>query len=117
MAEEHGNPERRLSERLRELEALLERRSDATPERHTANVPVLDEVVEPGADEPDPAASLPPDIAVLAERLEEKFSLELDEIIGILKGNLRANIAEELLAQIEQAQHGHSSSDGNTGEE
>lgn len=116
MAENDGHSEQRLSERLRELESLLETRSGTATQR-PANVPVLDEVVEPGADEPDPVAVLPEDIAALAERLEEKFSLELDEIIGILKGNLRANIAEELLAQLEQANQERSRPDTDTGEE
>jgi|GEM_PF-4075819 len=110
MAENGGNSERHLSEQLRELESLLEQRSGAAPGSRSANVPVLDDVVEPGPDEPDPVTALPPDIAALARRLEEKFALELDEIIGILKGNLRANIAEELLAQL--ADHDHRGPEG-----
>jgi hypothetical protein len=98
-----NNPDPQLAEKIRELEALLDARdkppAGAAP-RTAANIPVLDEVVapanEPGGEKPDLNAPLPPDIAILAGRLEQKFSMELDEILRILKGNLKDSIAREL---------------------
>ena len=61
------------------------------------------------------AAPLPPDIASLAERLEQKFSMELDEILRILKGNLKANIVEELLSHLQRTDDSQGETDEGAG--
>lgn len=108
MSHDNGNnTDRQLAEKIRELEALLDARdnpSTAAAPRRDANIPVLDEVVAPAdeSDEEKPGhnAPLPQDIAMLAQRLEQKFSMELDEILRILKGNLKDSIAKELRSHL-----------------
>jgi hypothetical protein len=108
MSRDNGNnPDPQLAEKIRELEALLDARdnsSNAAAPRRDANIPVLDEVVAP-ADEPDEGnpghnTPLPQEIAILAQRLEQKFSMELDEILRVLKGNLKDSIARELRSHL-----------------
>ena len=110
MPDDDANPDRKLTEKIRELESLLEAR-DKTPRRpaagRPANIPILDEVVEPAPKEAG-SGSLPTDISDLAERLEEKFAMELDQIIRILKGNLKTSIARELRARLSERDEGGS---------
>jgi len=101
------NPDRQLAEKIRELEALLDARdnpSTAAAPGRAANIPVLDEVVAPAEEsddeKPGHVAPLPQDVAILAQRLEQKFSMELDDILRILKGNLKDSIARELRAHL-----------------
>ena len=101
------NTNRQLAEKIRELEALLDARdkpaAGAAPGR-AANIPVLDEVVapadEPDTETPDGNAPLPQEVEVLAERLEQKFSMELVEILRLLRGNLKGSIARELRSHL-----------------
>ena len=111
-----------LSRRIEELESLLaEKRIQQQSEPGRApNIPILDDVVsaEDYRDEM-PHAEMPsgPEITRLADRLEEKFSMELDETVRILKSNLKANIIEELRAQLRQGSDRTNQADVDTSEE
>jgi hypothetical protein len=98
MPDDTKKPDRQLTEKIRELESLLAAQ-EKPPSRpapgRPSDIPILDEVVEPAPDEAG-SEPLPRDITALAERLEEKFAMELDQIIRLLKGNLKANIMDEL---------------------
>lgn len=97
----------KLSHRIEELESLLgEQRLQQGPDselpRRLSNIPILDEVVTPEDfpdEEPAPSRPSEQEIAELVEKLETQFSRELDEMVGVLKSNLKANITEELLLQ------------------
>lgn len=98
MPDDAKKPDPQLTEKIHELESLLaarEKSPNRSAQGRPANIPILDEVVEPAPDEAG-SEPMPPDINTLAERLEEKFAMELDEIIRLLKGNLKANIMDEL---------------------
>lgn len=109
MPDDNGNENANLARRIEELEALLaEQRVDAdsgeTPHR-AANIPILDDVVTPEDYRETETAQQPPSdekITELAERLEQKFSMELDETVHILKSNLRQSILRELNEQMQK---------------
>lgn len=100
MTDKPGREKAALTDRLNELETLLGE-GGASPGQEAARqpVPILDELVDP--EEYDEAAGAgPPEIEErledIAERLERKLSAELDEIVTILKGNLKESILSEL---------------------
>ncbi len=122
MPDDRSNTDGNLSRRIEELESLLAEkriRQQSEPGR-APNIPILDDVVtaEDYRDEM-PHAETPsgPEITRLADRLEEKFSMELDETVRILKNNLKANIIEELRAQLQQEGNSRSKADIDTSEE
>lgn len=98
-----------LARRIEELEALLAEQRVNTdggeaPQR-AANIPILDEVVTPEDYRETGTTQQPPsdeNIAELAKRLEQKFSMELDETVHILKSNLRQSILRELNEQMQE---------------
>lgn len=111
MAEETGK-QSELTEKIDELEALLiEHRepADPGPSRvvHTASgIPILEDLFE--HDEPDDYPELPFDddeeddeptherLEQIAGDLEQKLTHELDEIVNLLKVNMRESILNEL---------------------
>ena len=95
-----------LREKLEELEALLDSgRIDSGARKIT--VPVLDELVTEAdfrdADdaryEVDDVEQIEEEIVQLAEKLEHRLGDELDQLVGLLKGNLKNSIVEELRRQ------------------
>ncbi|MEX2524602.1 MAG: hypothetical protein WD750_06565 [Gammaproteobacteria bacterium] len=104
------NENANLARRIEELEALLaeqrvETQGGEAPVYRAANIPILDDVVSP-EDYPDtetiqPQPASDEKIAELAQRLEQKFSTELDETVHILKNNLRQSILRELNQQMQ----------------
>ena len=111
MAEETGK-QSELTEKIDELEALLiEHRepADPGPSRvvHTASgIPILEDLFE--QDESDDYPELPFDdnedddeptherLEQIAGDLEQKLTHELDEIVNLLKVNMRESILNEL---------------------
>ncbi len=110
-----ADPEKKpseLTEKIDELEALLiEHRepADPGPSRvvHTASgIPILEDLFE--QDEPEDYPDLPFDddeeddeptherLEQIAGELEQKLTHELDEIVGLLKVNMRESILNEL---------------------
>ena len=91
-----------LGEKLEELESLLD--ADKVEKKASRiEVPVLDELVTEAdfiehEDEND-IEQIEAQISDLAEKLEHKFSGELDQLVGLLKNNLRNSIEEELRNQ------------------
>lgn len=102
-----------LTSKLDELESLLDEQE--TPammdfgylQRKSPGIPILDEVITDEYYE-DPDLELenqePEDIRLhlsdIAERLEQKLSSELDEIVSILKGTLKESIMSELQTRL-----------------
>lgn len=109
MPDENGNENANLARRIEELEALLaEQRVEADggeARQRAANIPILDDVVTPEDYRETGTAQQPPSdekIAELAERLEQRFSMELNETVRILKSNLRQSILRELNEQMQE---------------
>ena len=95
-----------LNEKIQELESLLEQQESDTIEFRD-NIPVLDELVTEAdyldMDDDGIAGEFTgysENIPELAQKLEEKFSAELDQVVELLKGNLKNSIMEELRHQI-----------------
>lgn len=94
-----GDP---LKQTLEELESLLDR-DDINSQPNRIEVPVLDELIDEadfieGSDENNIEA-IEEQIVELAEKLEHKFSGELDQLVDLLKSNLKHSIIEELRQQ------------------
>lgn len=112
MPDDHSDHDGNLSRRIEELESLLAQQrlnADGTgeePPQRPANIPILDEVVTPGdyleGEGAGPETAAVRDLNELADRLEKKFSRELDETVRILKNNLRDSILRELDEQLEE---------------
>ena len=115
MPEDNTGPERHLTSSLEELDSLLEEQEDSLdPEQERRQlkspaIPVLDDLVTasyPEDDDPDfdpqEDGNIRPYLSDLAERLEHKLSMELDEIVSILKGNLKESIMTELQTQMHE---------------
>lgn len=104
-----------LVERIAELEALLLAQREATlaavQSAQADGVPILDELI--GDEEEDFYPELPlfedededeidqdmvadPRIAQIADELEQKLTRELDDIVNLLKTNMRESIINEL---------------------
>lgn len=99
-----------LTDKIEELESLLDQQESATdpvPEEQPA-IPVLDELVtaedyqEIEEVPPEQAAHSGGDIDDLAQKLEQKLSLELDQVVHLLKGNLKNSIMEELRTELKE---------------
>ena len=91
-----------LKEKLEELEALLDR-EDAGYTPNRIEVPVLDELVTEadliGGEDENDIEKIEEQIVDLAEKLEHSFSGELDQLVELLKSNLRDSIIRELRHQ------------------
>ena len=91
-----------LSEKLEELESLLENESNAEL-ASKITVPVLDDLVTEAdfinTEDEYNIEDVEQQISQLAEKLEHKFSGELDQLVRLLKDNLKNSIVEELRQQ------------------
>ena len=103
-----NKPRDPLKEKLEELESLIDKEDNDT-EPNRIEVPVLDELVDESdfvehADENN-VEEIEEQIVELAEKLEDKFSGELDQLVNLLKSNMKNSIIEELRQQanLEQA--------------
>ena len=118
MPENRISSDGHLTTQLDELDSLLARQ-ETNPgpgagfrQFKSPAIPVLDDLVldETGEyDDPDfgdqGMEEIRPYLSKLADRLEHKLSMELDEIVNILKGNLKESIMAELTTQLhEQAE-------------
>ncbi len=107
------NPRDPLKEKLEELESLIDK-EDAGTEPNRIEVPVLDELVDEAdfvehADENN-VEEIEEQIVELAEKLEDKFSGELDQLVNLLKSNMKNSIIEELRQQANLEQTGQDDS-------
>jgi hypothetical protein len=101
MADDGAKSEPVLKEKIDELENLIDERSRRRETAGQAVLPILDELVgesEPGDHGPGqaPFDLDDPRLDDIADQLEQKLSTELDEIVNILKLNLRQSIRDEL---------------------
>ncbi len=99
---DQNDPDNALREKLEELESLLDTTKVDTGATKI-EVPVLDELVTEadfidGEDKQD-VEQIEKQIVDLAEKLEYKFSGELDQLVRLLKDNLKHSIVEELRNQ------------------
>ncbi len=99
---EQNHPDDALKEKLEELESLLD--SNEIENRATKiEVPVLNELVTEAdfinSEDENDVEQIEEQIFDLAEKLEHKFSSELDELVRLLKDNLKNSIVEELRHQ------------------
>jgi len=91
-----------LTNKIDELESLL---TQSGQDAAGLQIPILDDLVD-AADYGDTddlfalAEDDEPMIDELADRLEQKFYSELDEIVSILKTNMKENIKQELQEQL-----------------
>jgi len=102
MPDKPDNQDAVLTHKIDELESLLQ--TQATEDASNLQIPILDELVDDDdyTDAPDlfDADDSEPLIDDLADRLEQKFYSELDEIVSILKTNMKENIKQELQEQL-----------------
>lgn len=104
-----------LQRKLEELESLLDEDVDNTaPQR--IKVPVLDELVTAAdfTDNEDDSdlEQIEEQITELADKLEQKFSGELDQLVSLLKNNLKNSIVEELRSQANLSHDTSAADDG-----
>ena len=109
MAEPDDRPDSVLGDKLEELEALLENgenKPDVQMDNNAqGNIPILDEPVT-SADFDDKIPVLDDIVysrdkfADLADRLEQKFMYELDQLVQLLKGNLKHSIMKEIRKEL-----------------
>lgn len=101
-ASDQNNPDDTLREKLEELESLLEKDA-SSGEPSKIKVPVLDELVTEAdfinGENADDVELIDEQITDLAEKLEQKFSGELDQLVRLLKDNFKNSIVEELRTQ------------------
>ena len=97
MADRPGGSIDRLGHHIDELESLIAGGKEAHPA--TGEIPVLDEVVEPGTAVPAaPDAAATPDMAALEERLLRRLDAELSDFMGVVQEVVRRCVQEELKA-------------------
>ena len=111
---EQNHPDDALKEKLEELESLLD--SNEIENRATKiEVPVLNELVTEAdfinSEDENDVEQIEEQIFDLAEKLEHKFSSELDELVRLLKDNLKNSIVKELRHQANLDQNESSKED------
>jgi hypothetical protein len=112
-----------LTAKLEELESLLDNdESNSAPEK--IQIPVLDELItdsdliENEEEEEDvDLEQMDLQITELAEKLEQKFSGELDQLVHLLKDNIKNSIVEELRTQANIKQNHSDTDDDGTSDE
>ena len=98
-----------LTDQINELETLVEKKSMQSRVSVVGDrvIPILDEVVTSGSKGRDIESGGNNEYDdgrynEIIEKVEEKLSLELDEIVNLLKGNLKDSILNELQDQIKK---------------
>ena len=91
-----------LTEKLEELESLLND-EEAIAEPQKIKIPILDELVTEAdyinSEDDSDLEQVEAQITDLVEKLESKFSGELDQLVRLLKDNLKNSIVEKLRSQ------------------
>lgn len=91
-----------LTDRIAELESLLIAQREASDQPRQADIPILDELITDAEEDLYPELPFgdeepaPPRLEQIADELEQKLSHELDEIVALLKTNMRESIMNEL---------------------
>jgi hypothetical protein len=108
MTDNIENQNSELTDKISELESLVKNNSgqDRVSVIGDQIIPILTELVTP----PDFDKSIDDEIQpdddqkydVLAEKVEQKLSSELDDIVNLLEGNLKDSIMHELHDQIKK---------------
>ena len=99
---DQNHPDDALKEKLEELESLLDS-GEVENGARKIEVPVLDELVTEAdfinSEDENNVEQIEEQIVDLAEKLEHRFSGELDQLVRLLKNNLKNCIVEELRYQ------------------
>ena len=99
---DQNHPDDALKEKLEELESLLDS-GEVENRAGKIEVPVLDELVTEAdfinSEDENNVEQIEEQIVDLAGKLEHKFSGELDQLVRLLKDNLKNSIVEELRHQ------------------
>jgi hypothetical protein len=113
-SEEKG-PNDALKDKLEELESLLDK-DEVGSKPAMIKVPVLDELVTEAdyinSEDENDLEQIEEQISDLAGKLEQKFSGELDQLVRLLKDNLKHSIVEELRNQANLEQDEAGTEDG-----
>jgi hypothetical protein len=101
MSNESENPELKLTEVVGELESLVKKKpQNRVSVMGDQIVPILDELVTPEGYNDNTVHHTGEDddqqYDDIAEKVEQKLSSELDDIVNLLKGNLKDSILQEL---------------------
>ena len=111
---DQNHPDDALKEKLEELESLLDS-GEVENRAGKIEVPVLDELVTEAdfinSEDENNMEQIEEQIVDLAEKLEHKFSGELDQLVRLLKDNLKNSIVEELRHQANLDQNESSQED------
>lgn len=111
---DQNHPDDALKEKLGELESLLDS-GEVENRARKIEVPVLDELVTEAdfinSENENNVEQIEEQIVDLAEKLEHKFSGELDQLVRLLKNNLKNSIVEELRHQANLDQNESSQED------
>ncbi len=111
---DQNHPDDALKEKLEELESLLDS-GEVENRARKIEVPVLDELVTEAdfinSEDENNVEQIEEQIVDLAEKLEHKFSGELDQLVRLLKNNLKNSIVEELRHQANLDQNESSQED------
>ncbi len=111
---DQNHPDDVLKEKLEELESLLES-GEVENGARKIEVPVLDELVTEAdfinSEDENNVEQIEEQIADLAEKLEHRFSGELDQLVRLLKNNLKNSIVDELRHQANLDQNESSKED------
>ena len=98
-----------LDKKIDELESLIDsttsdenRQQLNNADNISGQIPILDELVTP--DDYLDVADQEPHMQDLADRVQEKLTTELDEIVNVLKVTLKETIMTELKGQIKKEQ-------------
>lgn len=94
MAEQPPKSVEKLAAHINELDSLIDARKASRP-APGAQVPILDEVVEPAAG-PATGPGAEPDAAALESRLLRRLDTELSELATVIREIVRRCIREEL---------------------
>ncbi len=98
-----------LTDQINELEDLVENKSTQSRVSVVGHrmIPILDELVTTEQDEEQYHTELntghdDPNYSQLVDEVEEKLSHELDEVVNLLKGNLKDSILLELQGRMKK---------------
>ena len=111
---DQNHPDDVLKEKLEELGSLLDS-GEVENGARKIEVPVLDELVSEAdfinSEDENNVEQIEEQIVDLAEKLEHRFSGELDQLVRLLKNNLKNSIVEELRHQANLDQNESSKED------
>ena len=109
MSKNNDNEKSELTDKINELESLVDNNPELAKDNliDESMIPILDELVTPEEFDKDYAKvqaedALESNFDEIAKIVEQKLAHELDEIMNLLKGNLKDSILHDLQDQIKK---------------